>query len=308
MNCAWSVKPVRILPVIFLLMLTLIPSLSLIKRASAEVREDAVIAEVGDEKITLGEFREAARQVSQRGEIGLKKEEKDQLLENMIVERLLYKEALNKGLDKNPDVIRAVEKAKRDIVARFLLSEEIAKKVSVTQEEVNSYYNKHIEKFTPSEQATINYLNVLKQNKKGELSVEDARKIAYEIRDGLSKGKAIDELKKPYKNSDSNPDFSESISSETSAAVSKGKYYSGTNFDAVVFNLKPGEAGVVELSDRFMVILLKDRVQQLPSPLKDVEISISGNLKQEKWTALFKEYIAPLKERGKIKVHSDLIK
>lgn len=83
------------------------------------------------------------------------REQKLNYLKNEMVRRaLLYQEALNRGLDRNEDVLRALEKTKMDILVVELVREE-AGKIDVTSKEIEDYYNTYKEQLKEPEERRI---------------------------------------------------------------------------------------------------------------------------------------------------------
>jgi len=283
---------------------------------SAEQKEDAVLAEVNGEKITLKEFQEAAKAAAQKGTVTLGEKDKLQLLENMILDKLLYKEALNKKLNEDPAVINKIEQAKRSILVKHVVEQEVTSRMSpVTPEEIAAYYEKNKADVTLPDTARVELLNVLKstvvpqkseaaQTQKAKWVEEDARKVATEIKEAVSKG-TMDEVVKRYKALD--PENTPFVQRNKEVVMTKGKLYVGTNFDEVVFNLREGEAGTFEFPDRITVIRMIKRIPGAVQPLNAVEAAIAGKLGQEKWSEKFKDFVSHLKESAKIDVHRDLI-
>jgi hypothetical protein len=287
-------------------------------RVSAEQKEDAVVAEVNGEKITLNEFQEAVKEAAKKAPGLLSEKEKLQLLDNMIVEKLLYKEALDKKLNEDPAVIKQFEQAKRNILVKNIVKQEITSKMKpVTPEEIADYYEKNKAAVTFPDKAKVEYLSVLKstvvpnmsettQTQTAKWVEEEARKVAAEIKEAVSKGESLDALVKRYRALD--PQNTPFVENEKTTFIAKGTLYTGSNFDQVVFNLKPGEAGTVEFPERIEVIRMIKIAPGVVQPLNDVQPEIAGKLEQERWSEKFKDFTSRLKEAAKIDVHSDLIK
>ena len=288
-----------ILIALFVILASAIP----VKRSCAELQENPVLAEVGDVKITLNDLKEAAQGTSPRGYSGLSLDEKKRLLDNMIAYKLLYFEAKKKKLDENPEVIKAVEDAKRDIMSRYLAKLEVLPKVQVSDKEIQEYYDKNQASFNPR-RATITHFHILKENESGETKPEEAKKFADRIKERLDKGESFEDI---FSSVQEDKDWGESLSKPSTDTVIEGKFFVGSPFDSVVFNLKKNETGIIDLPDRFMIVRLDDLVIPEPPPLKHVRDAIEGNLKQKRWEAAFNEYIDGLKKNFSVRKNEDLI-
>jgi peptidyl-prolyl cis-trans isomerase C len=293
-------------PIYATALLTIILMLAYVSLCQAQQTDDTVLAEIGNDKITMRDFINAAKKVSTRGEIGLKREEKLQLLENLIAQKILFNEAIMKGIDKRPEVTDEINKVKVDIIVKFFLNEQITSKVSVTQEEARKYYEDNISKYSTPDTAKVTHFHITKENNKGELNVEKARKISHEIAKELSGGKSYNDVKTQLKSKE--PDFSETISEELSATVAPGRLYKETNFDETVFSLKEGGYGVAEVPDRFIIIRLDQLIKGQPVPFENIEQTVTISLKQEKWARLLRNYVDSLRTKYPVKTFTDEIK
>ena len=72
---------------------------------------------------------------------------KVQFLRQYILTELLYDSAKRKGIEKNSEVIEATFQAKKGIMVRKYLQDEIQSKVNITAEDVELYYKAHKDKY-----------------------------------------------------------------------------------------------------------------------------------------------------------------
>ncbi len=76
-----------------------------------------------------------------------------------IEEDLLYEEARNRGLDKNPDVTRAIERKRADLLYEALYKQEISDRIQVTDQEVFDYWRTNRDKFPdPDSNAVVSLI------------------------------------------------------------------------------------------------------------------------------------------------------
>lgn len=64
----------------------------------------------------------------------------DAVLDKLIEQQLAYDQAIEKKLDRTPEVMLAIETAKREIIARAYLDQLIATQAKPTDDEVKAYY------------------------------------------------------------------------------------------------------------------------------------------------------------------------
>ena len=112
------------------------------KQESAAVpAPDPIIAQVGDQAITLGQFRAFSRDIPtylQSEKTGLERVRNH--LQTMIDRELLAMEALDQGIDQSPRFLRKMRRFKEKRLLAVFQAREI--RVKITQEEVAEYFEK----------------------------------------------------------------------------------------------------------------------------------------------------------------------
>ncbi|RLA91734.1 MAG: hypothetical protein DRG69_09790, partial [Deltaproteobacteria bacterium] len=96
------------------------------------IANSKIVAIVGDETITIKEYKERLNYEEKRIGKPLDKGEIKGLLDKMIEEKILYKQALKKGLDKDQEFLTLLEEARKKILKQLLLKREVMKKVHYT--------------------------------------------------------------------------------------------------------------------------------------------------------------------------------
>lgn len=79
---------------------------------------------------------------------------KDYLKNEMVRRMLLYQAALDRGLDRNEDVLKALEKTKMDLLVVELIKQE-TDKVTVSSKEIEDYYNTYKDQLKEPEEVNI---------------------------------------------------------------------------------------------------------------------------------------------------------
>ncbi|MCB9834037.1 MAG: peptidyl-prolyl cis-trans isomerase [Planctomycetes bacterium] len=114
----------------------------------AESKDDPVLARVGDESIRRSEFEsllaEQPAEMAQRlAEPSLRRE----LLRSLVAQRVMERKALKLGLEDDPKVRLATDLARREILVRKLVADEVREQVEVAPDDVRLYYQAHPERF-----------------------------------------------------------------------------------------------------------------------------------------------------------------
>lgn len=120
-----------------------------------------VIARVNNIPIGLEDFNQEieiynANVPDERPELKITtREQKINYLKNEVVRRtLLYQNALDKGLDRNEDVLLALDKTKTQLLVMELIKQ-LSEKVDVSSKEVEDYYNTYKEQLKEPEERQI---------------------------------------------------------------------------------------------------------------------------------------------------------
>jgi len=120
-----------------------------------------VIAKVNNIPIGLDDFNQEieiynANVPDDRPELKITtREQKINYLKNEVVRRtLLYQNALDRGLDRNEDVLMALDKTKMQLLVMELIKQ-VSQKVDVSSKEIEDYYNTYKEQLKEPEERQI---------------------------------------------------------------------------------------------------------------------------------------------------------
>ncbi len=244
------------------------------------------------------------------------------VLDNFINRELLVQESRKQGItvgdqevDEQMAAIKtrfADEGAFRSRLAQMALSEEAFKaqvaeelaiekliqtqvtdKVTITPQEVRSFYDSKPELFDAPERVRASHILAQLSSDASDDDKKKARKKIEEIRAKLNKGEAFDALAREH---------SDCPSAEKGGDLG---YFSREQmvapFADAAFALKPGEVSeVVETQFGYHVINLTEKKEAGITPYEEISERIGQHLKQEKMSKERDEYIAGLKSLAKI--------
>jgi peptidyl-prolyl cis-trans isomerase C len=133
----------------------------------------AVIAKVGDETITLGEFAAVLERMNQMDRLRFQSKPRRQaLLQDLIDIKLLAQEARRRGLDKKPEVRDAIRQILRDaILAKARQGMRSPAEIPAT--EVKAYYDEHRDTYREPERRRVSAI-VLKDEDKAAEALDKA--------------------------------------------------------------------------------------------------------------------------------------
>src|SRR5205823_3212057 len=204
-----------------------------------------VAARVNSEEITVHQVNNVlARNPNLSPELAARA--KREIVERLIDQELAKEQAIEKKLDRSPAVVRAIEAAKDEILARAYLQQLAAAQAKPTAEEIRKYYAEHPELFA---QRRLYMLE--------EIALARQEGIAAELRQRAAKARSMQEIGEWLK------------AREIQYAVNRG----GRAAEQVPLEtlpqlnkMKDGEIQVVELGERVNVIRV---VATKPAPVDE---------------------------------------
>ena len=106
-----------------------------------------VVVKVGSSEVTVYTLNQALSTVpnvtSENAD-----QVKKQVVAKLVDQQLLLNQAMSEKLDRTPEVLSAVEAAKRDIVSRAYLNKLVTSTVKVSDQDIQKYYETHPELFS----------------------------------------------------------------------------------------------------------------------------------------------------------------
>jgi EpsD family peptidyl-prolyl cis-trans isomerase len=248
---------------------------------------EGILARVNGKDITLKEFDDILGTMPPHFRPSAK-EDKAKLLDRIVTQEVLYQEAIKDGIDKEEQVRKRVEDAKRQIMMSYLIEKQSSKVPEVTDADIEGYYNSHKNEFMTAEQVKANEIIV---------KTEDEAKA---VSDRLSKGE----------------DFAKVVN-EVSVAITKDKngdmgYVSrgqrGREFDTVVFNLKVGDVSkVIKVPQGYQIVKVIEKKESQPKPLGEVKELIQRRVQSQKRNEAVGDFVEGLKKQSKIEKNESLI-
>lgn len=250
----------------------------------------------------------------------------EQLLQAIVTERLLEKEAAAKGIEASPEDVEAYiaqiktrgslddagftaalarqgltpdgyrDRVKKELVKTQLINREIRGRVSVPNEEVERYYEAHKEEYRTGGGVTVRDIFLAIPPGADEAEVERIRARAVELRGKAGSRRAFAHLADEY---------SELPGAKEGGLL--GSFKQGEMSDALdraVFALKPGEVSEpVQTPEGFHILRVDEVVGADYRPVEDVEDEIRDKLYGEALERRYQEWISrDLRERHHVEV------
>ena len=298
----------KIIIITFLLFFTVI--------YNANALEDRIVAVVNDEVITLSELRTADTKVFPSASLSFLIEKKLQLQaakkKGISVSNAEVDEAVNdiKKMNRftsdeemNAALLKegiSVEDYKREIreqlIIMKLVNREVKSKISVSDKDVENYYESHKSDFRFPERIKIGYVNVPVKSSDSDDEVQKALGKINNIRRDLDNNVSISELKRRYSDS-GNINFVSDL-----GFIKKGDLI--PELENPAFSMNEGEiSDVIKTSTGFYVIQKIEIKKTEYRPLDEVKDIVRESVFQEKSESVYKDWLYNLKTSSYINIY-----
>jgi hypothetical protein len=132
------------------------------------MNDQRVVAEIkGDKPVTVSQLSEAMQDKFYHGTKNLKGKRLDQakqkVLESLVQKRLLYLEALNRGIDKSKDYKDMLKEYERNIVFGLFVQQVVAPGVAINEDDQRAYYREHAAEYMSEPLVKIAHLAFLQK-------------------------------------------------------------------------------------------------------------------------------------------------
>lgn len=256
-----------------------------------------LVAKVNNLPISLEDFNQEieifnANVPAEKPELKITtREQKVNYLKTEVVRRtLLYQEALDKRMDRNEDVNKALEKTKRDLLVLELIKES-TQNIDVSSKEVEDYYNTYKEQLKEPEERQVSEIMVS--------SEQDAKEILIQLLQGADFATLAKER-------------SQSPSAKKGGDL--GFINKGTKskqFDEVVFSegLDVGKiSNIFKGAEGYYIVKIEAKRGGKEKPLSEMWDDIKRGLTFLKQQKMIEDMIGKLSSEAKIEVYEGEIK
>lgn len=204
---------------------------------------------------------------------------KQEILEKLIDQQIVVEKALKDNLDRTPEVMLAIEAAKKDILARAYISKLVSSSVKISDQEIKQYYEEHPGLF--SKRRVYNLQDI---------GFEKNDQVLSEVKEEIAKQKTIQEI-------------ADSLKSK-GIKISGGTYTRPAEqipLEALpsLQDLKEGQTTVFEIGNAAHVIRLV-KAQDAPVDLQTATPLIKNYFMNVKGKELIGEEMKRIRQQAKI--------
>lgn len=263
------------------------------KQSNAELSE--AVAKVDDQAISVGDLQDRINKQSPfiRSRY-TSAEKKKEFLDSIVRFEVMAKEAMRRGYDKDPDVIRSM---KQQMISKFMQKEFDAKlKVEdVPDAEVEKYYKEHPEEFNKKDEVRVSQVMVADEAKAKKVH-EEAKKAPKQDQ------KAFRDLVEKY---------SEDLDSKSRGGdmtfFDRDSSMFPKEFKEAAFNLSDiGDVTPPLKSTKgFHILKLTQRRPGFDKPLAEVKKQIQQRVFRDYRQKAMDDFVADMKKHIKVEIYED---
>jgi peptidyl-prolyl cis-trans isomerase C len=272
-------------------------------QVNAFANSDAVVANIGDQKITVSDFDkmvgflDADKQKLIEKNPQLKEAVLRQFIQSIVISNL----AKEKGFDKTAEVRDQVDFFKDNYLSTLYLKHEIVGKINIPEEDLKKYYEAHKDEFKTPEMVKVRHILVKVDASATEKDKKAAKKKAEGI---LKRIKAGEDFAKLAAEVSDDPGSKES--GGEIGFFPKGRMVK--SFEDAAFALKPGEvSGLVKTQYGYHIIKVEEKKPAGIQPFDEVKESIRQKLVQDQTKSDVLAFIEKAMKDAKVEIHPEAL-
>nr|WP_141674204.1 peptidylprolyl isomerase [Dissulfuribacter thermophilus] len=204
-------------------------------------------------------------------------------------------------LDQDPQVKKRLEDLKNALLAQEFSKRFIEDKVTISDEEVKAYYEKHKDQFTQREQVKARHILVKVPAGANEDAWKKAKKKALDIKARAEKGEDFAKLAKEFSDDPGTKDRGGEL-----GYFGKGRMV--PEFEKVAFSLEPGViSDPVKTIFGWHLIQVEDKKAAQVKPLEDVKSFVRQRALQEKKREMLEKLLADVEKKYSVKINKEVL-
>lgn len=212
-----------------------------------------------------------------------------EMLDPILIPRYLSAMAREKGFFDHPEAIKDGKRALDNAILPEVEKDMVFNKATPTDDKVEEYYKKNIDKFRTAATATAWEIMI------------DSKQLADELLQRIKEGENISKLARRY-----------SLRERAQRTGGKLGPFTMDQYGSVsreAFKLQEGEvAGPIKLGDMYVIIQLIEKTPEKIRPLEEVRSQIEGDLRIEQQRSIQQAWVAELRKFYNFKVYEDRVR
>ncbi len=250
-------------------------------------KDDKVVARFESGTITKGLIQNKLQALPPQIREAVVKQKED-FVQQLVDEKLLFKEALKRGMDQDKEVKDLIAAAREKILIAKLIQTEVDSKISFEADEALKFYESHPDEFMSP--LILRASHILLASK------EDAERVRLELETGADFEKMARE-KSLHASGERGGDV---------GFFQKGQFL--PEFEKAALALKVGEvSGVVQTQFGFHVIKLTDRIEPKRRDFESIRVPLERQLALGKKRKLLDEFVNVLRKGVNVKINKEAL-
>ncbi|MFH1646020.1 MAG: peptidylprolyl isomerase [Candidatus Omnitrophota bacterium] len=213
---------------------------------------------------------------------------KNEVVNEMVIEELLYEEAKKRKLDEDNDVKELINEAIKKVLISKLVDNELKKSLPVSEDDVAAFYEEHKDQFIVPEMVRASHILV------------GSEEIANQVKDELQAGQDFSEMAAAY---------SKDLTKDRGGDLGYfGRGQMIPEFEKVCFSLNVGDvSGVVKTRFGYHIIKVTDRRQSTYQQFDDIKENIRQTIERARQKERFDEVTTDLKSSADIFINEEAV-
>ena len=272
-------------------------------QVNAFADNDAVVANIGDQKITVSDFDkmlgllDTDKQKLIEKNPQLKEPVLTQFIQSMVVSKL----AKEKGFDKIAEVRDQINFFKDNLLASLYIRQEVLGKISIPEEDLKKYYESHKDEFKTPEMVSVRHILVKVDQSAPEKDKKAAKKKAESILKKIKSGEDFAKLAAEVSDDPGSKQKGGELGFFPRGRMVKP-------FEDAAFALKPGQvSGLVTTQYGYHIIKLDERKAAGIQPFDDVKESIRQKLIQDQTKSKVAAFIEKAMKDARAEIHPEAL-
>lgn len=266
----------------------------------AQVAQENILAEFSDQVVTLDELEQEISELPEWKQSKYKDQAgREEYLTLMAESRMLLQVAIEKGLDKDAEIVKQTREYKDQLMVKELVKREVDDQITVTNQDLEKYYEEHKADYVEPEKAVVT-----------EITVKDEEK-ANEIMEKIRGGADFTELAKEMDAKGESFGPGQGNEGKT-RPFSRDSFSSAQEFVETAFSLEVGQMSdiiVQPIRDEtyYMIIRADERIPSRQQELSEVESKIRRTVEKEKKKDRMDKWLETLKVENRYQLYPDRI-
>jgi peptidyl-prolyl cis-trans isomerase C len=281
----------------------LLTLINLIASPVLQAQDQAVVAKIGNKKITVAELNRIIGYYDQEQQKVIEKNPqlKETILWQLIQGTVISKIARDKGFDKRPDIKTQQELMINNFLASQYLQKMVIEKITITEAKAQAFYKDHPEVFKSPEMIRARHILIKVEQGATEEDKKKRKAKTEEVLEKLKKGEDFAKLA-----SEVSDDLGTKAKGGDLDFFAKGSMIPA--FEEAAFALKPGElSNMVETEYGYHIIKLEEKKESVLEPYETIKEKVKDMALQEMRKAAVTEFVEKSLKNAKVEINPGLI-